>query len=53
MTSDFFVACSVVGSILVVIGLYTLLWGKNKEIPSSPEIQDTDLEAHKEDGVTK
>ncbi|XP_076887259.1 WAT1-related protein At1g09380-like [Bidens hawaiensis] len=39
---------TVLGSVLIVIGLYTVLWGKSREIQPQPELQDAreDIEMH-------
>ncbi|CAA7403733.1 unnamed protein product [Spirodela intermedia] len=39
---------SVLGSVFVILGLYSLLWGKNKEIPSVCEIEVKHLEGSEE-----
>ncbi|XP_076930548.1 WAT1-related protein At1g09380-like [Bidens hawaiensis] len=39
---------TVLGSVLIVIGLYIVLWGKSKEIQCQPELQEAkkDIEMH-------
>lgn len=35
-----FLICRVVGFVLIVLGLYVVLWGKNKEIINDKNIMD-------------
>jgi len=45
LTFALFSCCSVLGSVLVILGLYLVLWGKKEEAAASAKpVQETEVE---------
>lgn len=45
--------CSVVGAILVVVGLYAVLWGKNREMRRMSELAPTNQSNQEQSEVNR
>jgi hypothetical protein len=51
LTSSFFSIHSILGALLIICGLYFVLWGKSKEMKAKKQLAPSETETSQEVGI--